>query len=67
MRITEEEFKRRKMVADAKVIMTEAMGTANEQTGGLYYSEWLSILNEMQARMIIDLLRDDWRGEEAGE
>jgi hypothetical protein len=43
------------------------MGTANEQTGGLYYSEWLSILNEMQARMIIDLLRDDWRGEEAGE
>lgn len=67
MRITEEEFKRRKMVADAKVIMTEAMGTANEQTGGLYYSEWLSILNEMQARMIIDLLRDDWRGKEAGK
>jgi hypothetical protein len=58
--ITKSEWKRRSMVASAELIMTKAMGQANDETGGLYYSEWLKVLNTMQTRLISDMLRDDW-------
>lgn len=62
-RITEHELERRQMIARAKTIMTEAMEDAPE----LYYSEWLHVFQEMQNRLISDMLRDDWAEQEAGE
>ena len=62
MIITPAEWKRRKMVSAARVILTEAMGKVCDEVGELYYSEWLSLFNEQQQRLISDLLRDDWKG-----
>ena len=50
------------MVSAARVILTEAMGKVCDEVGELYYSEWLSLFNEQQQRLISDLLRDDWKG-----
>ena len=64
MKISQDEMLRRQKVSHAKMVMTEAMGRVNEELGELYYSEWLSVLQEMQTRLISDLLMDDWRGKD---
>jgi hypothetical protein len=59
--ISQEEFKRRQMVAQAKSIMTEAMGNVTDTVGELYCSEWLSILGDLQLVIVKELLLEDWR------
>lgn len=63
--ITPQEMKRRQMVAEAKLKMTEAMGQVTEEIGELYYSEWLLILHELAGRLIGRMVEDDRK--EAGK
>lgn len=66
-RISADEMKRRQMVAQAKSTLTDAMGRVTEEVGELYYSEWLRVLGQIQASLVDDLLRDDWRGDEVDD
>jgi hypothetical protein len=66
-RISKHEFERRSKVASAQIIMTDAMSKADEETGGLYCSEWLRVLNTMQTRLISDMLQEDWKQDEQEE
>lgn len=50
---------RRQKMARAAEIMATAMANSEFVVGDLYYSEWLKILQDMQNRIIADMVTDD--------
>lgn len=60
--ITQAELERRKMMAELKSRITDAIANYAEETVfDLYYSEIISVLQEVQERFINDLVKDDWK------
>lgn len=57
--VTSREMDRRRIMCDAKILITEAM---SEQTDvdGLTAMEWVQVLHECQARIIAHGLREEW-------
>ncbi len=71
LKITIQEMERRKLIADARLAITEAMepfGQGTSPSEGLTPLEWLDVFATIQGRMIGHGLREEWDAlEDIGE
>ena len=60
--ITPHEMARRKLVADAEMCMSNAMGEFSEKHGELTSAEWVEVLSEKVKWVNQLALQEEWKG-----
>lgn len=59
MHISDHKMRRRQVVAEAQLAMTQAMDAVENQHGEFTVAEWLLILNRIAGRLIAEAVVDE--------